>query len=30
VGMTVAQIAAGRSVAQLLDDYPYLEGEDIQ
>jgi uncharacterized protein (DUF433 family) len=30
VGMIVAQIAAGRSVAQLLDDYPYLEQEDIQ
>jgi uncharacterized protein (DUF433 family) len=30
VGMIVAQIAAGHSVAQLLGDYPYLEREDIQ
>jgi uncharacterized protein (DUF433 family) len=30
VGMIVAQIGAGRSTAQLLDDYPYLEQEDIQ
>jgi uncharacterized protein (DUF433 family) len=30
VGMIVMQIAAGRSVEQLLDDYPYLESDDIQ
>jgi uncharacterized protein (DUF433 family) len=30
VGMIVAQIAAGHSAAQILDDYPYLEREDIQ
>lgn len=29
VGMIVGQIGAGRSVEQLLVDYPYLEREDI-
>jgi len=29
VGMIVGQIGAGRSVEQLLDDYPYLEREDV-
>lgn len=29
VGMIVGQIGAGRSVEQLLADYPYLEREDI-
>jgi uncharacterized protein (DUF433 family) len=29
VGMIVGQIAAGRSVDDLLADYPYLEREDI-
>jgi uncharacterized protein (DUF433 family) len=29
VGMVVGQIATGRSVADLLADYPYLEHEDI-
>ena len=29
VGMIVGQIGAGRSVEQILDDYPYLEREDI-
>jgi uncharacterized protein (DUF433 family) len=29
VGMIVGQIAAGRSVEDLLADYPYLEREDI-
>jgi uncharacterized protein (DUF433 family) len=29
VGMIVAQIGAGRSVEELLADYPYLEREDI-
>ncbi len=29
VSMVVDQIAAGASVEQLLDDYPYLEREDI-
>lgn len=29
VGMVVGQIAAGRSIADLLVDYPYLEHEDI-
>ena len=29
VGMVVGQIAAGRSIADLLADYPYLEHEDI-
>ena len=29
VGMVVGQIGAGTSVEQILDDYPYLEREDI-
>ncbi len=29
VGMIVAQIGAGRTVDELLVDYPYLEREDI-
>jgi len=29
VGMIVGQIGAGRSIEQLLADYPYLEREDI-
>ncbi|MBW8881721.1 MAG: DUF433 domain-containing protein [Asticcacaulis sp.] len=29
VGMLVGQIGAGRSVEDLLVDYPYLEREDI-
>ncbi len=29
VGMIVGQIAAGRSVPEILDDYPYLEAEDV-
>ncbi len=29
VGMIVGQIGAGRSVADLLAEYPYLEPEDI-
>ena len=29
VGMVVGQIGAGRSVEQVLDDYPYLEREDV-
>ena len=29
VGMIVGQIAAGRSVDELLVDYPYLEREDV-
>ena len=29
VGMVVGQIAAGRSAAEVLADYPYLEQEDI-
>lgn len=29
VGMVVGQIGAGRSVDELLADYPYLEREDI-
>jgi uncharacterized protein (DUF433 family) len=29
VGMIVAQIGAGQSVAEVLSDYPYLEREDI-
>jgi uncharacterized protein (DUF433 family) len=29
VGMIVGQIGAGRTVQDLLGDYPYLEREDI-
>ena len=29
VGMVVGQIGAGRSVEDVLADYPYLEREDI-
>lgn len=29
VAMVVGQIGAGRSIEQLLADYPYLEREDI-
>lgn len=29
VGMLVGQIGAGRSVDELLADYPYVEREDI-
>ena len=29
VGMIVGQISAGRSIDELLTDYPYLQREDI-
>ncbi len=29
VGMIVGQIGAGRSIDDLLADYPYLESEDV-
>jgi len=29
VGMIVGQIGAGVSIEELLDDYPYLEREDV-
>jgi uncharacterized protein (DUF433 family) len=29
VGMIVGQIGSGRSVEELLGDYPYLEREDL-
>lgn len=29
VGMIVGQIAAGRSIEQLLGDFPYLERDDV-
>jgi uncharacterized protein (DUF433 family) len=29
VGMLVGQIGGGRSIEELLTDYPYLEREDI-
>jgi len=29
VGMIVGQIGAGRSIEEILADYPYLEREDI-
>ncbi len=30
VGMIVEAVAAGRSIADLLADFPYLEEEDIR
>jgi len=30
VGMIVASIAAGRNIAELLADFPYLEEQDIR
>jgi uncharacterized protein (DUF433 family) len=29
VGMIVGQVGAGRSIEELLADYPYLEREDV-
>ena len=29
VGMIVGQIGAGRSIDEMLTDYPYLEREDV-
>ena len=29
VGMIVGQLGAGVSIDELLDDYPYLEREDV-
>jgi uncharacterized protein (DUF433 family) len=29
VGMVVGQIGAGRSIEELLTDYPYLERDDV-
>jgi uncharacterized protein (DUF433 family) len=29
VGMIVGQIGAGRSIEAVLEDYPYLEREDV-
>lgn len=29
VGMIVGQIGAGRTIDDLLDDYPYLQREDV-
>ena len=29
VGMVVGQVGAGRTVEQILVDYPYLEREDV-
>jgi uncharacterized protein (DUF433 family) len=29
VGMVLAQLAGGRTVDQVLADYPYLEHEDV-
>ena len=29
VGMLVGQIGAGRSIEEVLTDYPYLEREDV-
>ena len=29
VGMLVAQVGSGRSIDEVLQDYPYLEREDI-
>ena len=30
VGMIVEAMAAGRTVEQLLSDFPYLEGADVR
>jgi uncharacterized protein (DUF433 family) len=30
VSMVLGQLAAGRTVEQLLDDYPYLQPEDVR
>ncbi|SFU58793.1 DUF433 domain-containing protein [Pseudoduganella namucuonensis] len=30
VGMIIAQLQAGQSIPELLDDFPYLEYEDIR
>jgi uncharacterized protein (DUF433 family) len=30
VSMVLGQLAAGRSNEQLLEDYPYLEAEDVR
>ena len=29
VGMVLGQLAAGRTIEEVLDDYPYLEREDV-
>lgn len=29
VSMVLGQLAAGRTIEELLDDYPYLEREDV-
>lgn len=29
VGMILGQLAAGRTIDQLIDDYPYLEPPDV-
>ena len=29
VGMVLGQMAAGRSIDEVLDDYPYLERDDV-
>ena len=29
VGMIVGQIAAGHTIEEILNDYPYLEREDV-
>lgn len=29
VGMVIGQLAAGRSVDEVLKDYPYLERDDV-
>jgi uncharacterized protein (DUF433 family) len=30
VGMVVQMVAAGKSVQQIVEDYPYLEADDVQ
>lgn len=29
VGMVLGQLAAGRGIDQVIEDYPYLEREDV-
>jgi uncharacterized protein (DUF433 family) len=30
VGMTVQMVAAGKTTQQIIDEYPYLEAEDVR
>jgi uncharacterized protein (DUF433 family) len=30
VGMVVQMVAAGKTTAQIIDEYPYLDAEDVR